>query len=179
VAILLLIAFIGTPIVEIAVFMQVGEQIGFWPTLAIVVATAIAGTWLLRYQGLATLARARESLARQEFPLEEVFDGLCLLFAGALLLTPGFVTDAIGLALFMPPIRRLLQHFMRRWLANSPNAAFFVNGENISRRGATPTPPRDHGGPTIDGEWEEIRQSGDKSDDGSDNDKPNPPRIEP
>jgi len=171
VAFLLLIAFIGTPIIEIAVFMQVGEQIGFWPTLAIVIATAMAGTWLLRAQGLATLARAQESLARQEFPLEEVFDGLCLLFAGALLLTPGFVTDSIGLALFIPPVRRLMQHLMRRWLAKSPNAAFFANGENMSRRDP---PPHQHnsdgsGGPTIDGEWEEIRPS--------DDNKPNPPRI--
>jgi UPF0716 protein FxsA len=167
VAVLLLIAFIATPIIEIAVFMQVGELIGFWPTLAVVVATAVAGTWLLRYQGLATLARAQESLARQEFPIEEVFDGLCLLFAGALLLTPGFVTDSIGLALFMPPIRRLLQLMMRRWLANSPNTAFFVNGRNLPNRGS---PPPDHaGGPTIDGEWTEIRPSN--------GDKPGPPRI--
>ena len=170
-AILLLIAFIGTPIVEIAVFMHVGEQIGLWPTLAIVIATAMAGTWLLRTQGLATLARAQENLARQEFPLEEVFDGLCLLFAGALLLTPGFVTDSIGLALFIPPVRRLLQHLMRRWLAKSPNTAFFVNGENMSQRGARQPPPQDNsGGPTIDGDWEEIRPS-------NDDDKPNPPRI--
>lgn len=169
-AILLLIAFIGTPIVEIAVFIHVGEQIGLWSTLAIVIATAMAGAWLLRTQGLATLARAQESLARQEFPLEEVFDGLCLLFAGALLLTPGFVTDSIGLALFVPPVRRLLQHLMRRWLANSPNAAFFVNKENMSRQNAPPPPPHDNSqGPTIDGEWEEVRPA--------DNDKPNPPRI--
>ena len=167
-AILLLLAFIGTPIVEIAVFMQVGEQIGLWPTLVIVVATAIAGTWLLRLQGLATLARARESLARQEFPIDEVFDGLCLLFAGALLLTPGFVTDSIGLVLFVPPVRRVLQHLMRRWMANSPNPAFFVNGENMSHR--HPPPPRDQpGGPTIDGEWEEVQPSND--------DKPGPPRL--
>ncbi len=174
-AILLLIAFIGTPIVEIAVFMQVGEQIGLWPTLAIVIATAMAGTWLLRAQGMATLARAQESLARQEFPLEEVFDGLCLLFAGALLLTPGFVTDSIGLALFIPPVRRLLRRVMSRWLAKSPNAAFFMNSENMSQRGAPPPPPYQNnsgasGGPTIDGEWEEIRPSND--------DKPTPPRIE-
>lgn len=168
-AIFLLIAFIGMPIIEIAVFINVGGQIGLWPTLAIVVATAIAGTWLLRYQGLATLARVQESLARQEFPIEEVFDGLCLLFAGALLLTPGFVTDTIGLSLFMPPIRRLLQRLMRRWLANSANAAFFVNGENISRRGPDAPPGNQTGGPTIDGKWEEIRPS--------DDDKPVPPRL--
>ena len=98
-AIVLLLAFVITPIVEIAVFIQIGGEIGLWPTLAIVVITAMAGTALLRAQGLATFAGAQESLARGEFPVRQVFDGACLLVAGALLLTPGFVTDGIGLAL--------------------------------------------------------------------------------
>ena len=111
-AIVLLLAFIITPIVEIAVFIEIGGQIGLWPTLAIVVITAMVGTALLRAQGLATFAQAQQSLARGEFPLRQVFDGACLLVAGALLLTPGFVTDGIGLALFLPPVRNLLG----RWL---------------------------------------------------------------
>jgi UPF0716 protein FxsA len=169
VAVLLLIAFIVTPIVEIAVFIGVGGQIGLWSTLAIVIATAFAGTWLLRKQGLATLARAQESLARQEFPIEEVFDGLCLLFAGALLLTPGFVTDSIGLALFVPPVRSLLQRAIRRWLAHSQHAKFFVNGEEIPDE--EPPAQDQAGGPTIEGDWKEVRPA----------DKPGPgrPRIGP
>ncbi len=107
-AIVLLLAFVITPIVEIAVFIEIGGEIGLWPTLAIVVITAIVGTALLRAQGLATFAQAQQSLARGEFPLRQVFDGACLLVAGALLLTPGFVTDAIGMALFLPPVRNLL-----------------------------------------------------------------------
>ena len=110
-AIVLLLAFVITPIVEIAVFIQIGGEIGLWPTLAIVVITAIVGTALLRAQGLATFASAQKSLARGEFPVSQVFDGACLLVAGALLLTPGFVTDGIGLALFFPPVRDLL----KRW----------------------------------------------------------------
>ena len=110
-AIVLLLVFVITPIVEIAVFIQIGGEIGLWPTLAIVVFTAMVGTALLRAQGLATFAGAQESLARGEFPVSHLFDGACLLVAGALLLTPGFVTDGIGLALFFPPVRDLL----KRW----------------------------------------------------------------
>ena len=110
-AIVLLLAFVITPIVEIAVFIQIGGEIGLWPTLAIVVITAIVGTALLHAQGLATFASAQKTLARGEFPVSQVFDGACLLVAGALLLTPGFVTDGIGLALFFPPVRDLL----KRW----------------------------------------------------------------
>ena len=111
-AIVLLLAFVITPIVEIAVFIQIGGEIGLWPTLAIVVITAIVGTALLRAQGMATFANAQKTFARGEIPVSQVFDGACLLVAGALLLTPGFVTDGIGLALFFPPVRGLL----RRWL---------------------------------------------------------------
>lgn len=151
--IILLIAFIATPILEIAVFIEVGDRIGLWPTLAIVVATAIAGTSLLRYQGLTTLRRAQISLARQEFPMQEVFDGLCLLLAGALLLTPGFVTDAVGLALFVPPLRRLLQGFIRRWMMRSGNVNMFVGGQE----GPDRPPDGTRRDTVIEGEWEEVR----------------------
>lgn len=115
--ILILSAFIGVPILEIAVFIKAGEIIGLWPTLAIVVLTAIIGAALLRAQGLATLARARHSLDRGEIPVEEVFTGLCLLVAGALLLTPGFVTDTLGFLLFAPPVRHAIGHFVLTGLA--------------------------------------------------------------
>ena len=99
---LIFLILIITPIVEIAVFIQVGGLIGLWPTLAAIVLTALIGTALLRQQGLATLARAQREMAAQRLPVRELFDGICLLLAGALLLTPGFVTDAIGGALLMP-----------------------------------------------------------------------------
>ncbi|MHA1114188.1 MAG: FxsA family protein, partial [Alphaproteobacteria bacterium] len=118
-ALFLLLAFILVPIIEIATFIEVGGWIGLWPTLAVVVATAVAGTWLLRLQGMATLARGRAALANQVFPADALFDGLCLVVAGALLLTPGFVTDAIGLLLFLPPIRAWLRHLARRHLVQA------------------------------------------------------------
>ena len=112
----ILLAFAATAIVEVAVFVEVGGAIGLWPTLLAVVATAVTGGWLLRRQGLAALRRARRDLAAGRPPIEELFDGLCLLLAGALLLTPGFVTDAGGLALFVPGLRARLRRALGRRL---------------------------------------------------------------
>ena len=110
-----LFAFIAVPIIEIAVFIQAGEHLGLWPTLATIVLTAMIGTALLRHQGLATLARARECLENDRFPATELFDGLCLLVAGAFLITPGFVTDGAGFLLFVPALRAILRgYFMER-----------------------------------------------------------------
>ncbi len=153
-AIVLLLALVITPIVEIGVFIEIGGLIGLWPTLAIVVSTALAGTALLRAQGLATLARARQCLARGEFPVRQVFDGACLLVAGALLLTPVFVTDGVGLALFLPPVRELL----RRWVLASGRIRVDV-GAN-----AGPRPDRDDG--IIEGDYHEVERESD----------PEPPR---
>lgn len=100
--------FVVVPIIEIALFIQVGGLIGVWPTIALVILTAIAGTTLLRAQGLSTMRRAQESMNQGQMPIREVFDGACLLIAGVLLLTPGFMTDALGLSLFVPAVRSAL-----------------------------------------------------------------------
>src|SRR3546814_4014327 len=107
-ALFLLLAIIGLPIAEIAVLIQAGGLIGVGPTIGLILLTAILGTVLLRAQGMRTLDRARASLDRGEPPVGELFDGLCLLAAGGLLLLPGFITDTIGLLLFIPPVRRVL-----------------------------------------------------------------------
>ena len=88
----ILFVMIGVPIAEIMAFIEVGGYLGLWPTIGVVILTAIIGTGLLKWQGLATLYSAQESLLQNRFPLDEVFDGLCLILAGALLLTPGFIT---------------------------------------------------------------------------------------
>lgn len=111
---LILIAFICVPLIEIGLFIQVGGFIGLWPTLIIVVLTAMAGTALLRQQGLQTLARLQSSLERGEQPIGPLFDGFCVLAAGFLLLTPGFFTDAVGFLLFTPPLRALLRRLIAR-----------------------------------------------------------------
>ena len=98
-------AFIGIPLIEIAVFIQVGGIVGLGPTLIIVILTAVIGTALLRRQGLATLNRARQQMDQGSLPLAEIFDAVCLLIAGAFLLTPGFVTDGFGALLLIPAVR--------------------------------------------------------------------------
>lgn len=147
-ALLILLAFIAVPLIEIAVFIEVGGRIGLASTLAVVVATALAGTYMLRLQGLSTLHRAQSAMNRGELPLREVFDGLCLLVAGALLLTPGFVTDAIGGSLFVPPVRAGLRQLLGRW--------FVTSGRVHMHHGRGPGPGRYSDGSTIDGEFEDL-----------------------
>ena len=165
---LLLAAFIGVPLLEIAVFIQVGDRIGLGPTLALVVLTAVLGTWQLRAQGLATLQRVRTQLDRGVLPTQELFDGVCLLFAGALLLTPGFVTDSIGFLLFLAPFRALLRRASRDWMARAAQGRpgseaqgktrVWVNGEEIRpNRGADGGP-----GDIIDGDFQDVTPDEDR-----------------
>lgn len=153
---LLFLAFVGVPILEIALFIQVGGAIGLGWTLALVIATALLGTVLLRAQGLATMGRARASLERGEVPMREVFDGACLLVGGALLLTPGFATDTVGFLLLLPPVRALLLSRLRQ------SGRFHVHtagGGGMAGFGHAqgPGPARGpDGAPVIDGEFEEV-----------------------
>ena len=105
--------FLAVPLIEIALFIQVGGLIGLWPTLGIVVLTAIAGTYLVRSQGLMALGLIRGSIERLDNPAEPLAHGAMILFSGALLLTPGFFTDAVGFALLFPPVRRAVFQFLR------------------------------------------------------------------
>ena len=104
----LLLAFIAVPLIEIALFIQIGGLIGLWPTLLIVLVTAILGTTLVRSQGAQALGQLRSSLGELRDPSEPLANGAMILFAGALLLTPGFFTDACGFALLVPGIRKRL-----------------------------------------------------------------------
>ncbi len=104
----LLILFLAVPLVEIYLLIKIGGVIGAWPTVALVVGTAVAGAGLLRWQGMTTLMRVRRSLERGELPAVEMLEGVLLLVAGALLLTPGFFTDAVGFLLLVPPLRHRL-----------------------------------------------------------------------
>lgn len=106
----LLILLIAVPLIEIALFVTVGDAIGLWATLGIVLATGVAGAMLLRSQGQATLMRAQRPTSPEELKTA-LTDGAMLFTAGLLMLTPGFFTDAIGFALLAPPFRR--------WLANA------------------------------------------------------------
>jgi len=105
---ILLVAFLVVPLAEIVVLIEVGSWLGVAPTLALIVLSAVIGTWMLRRQGMGVLARAQRLLKQGVLPVAEVFEGFCLVVAGALLLTPGFISDVVGVALLLPPVRALL-----------------------------------------------------------------------
>lgn len=147
VALILLFAFISVPILEIALFIEVGERIGLWSTLGIVVLTAIVGTLLLRHQGFETLRRVQTQLNAGELPLQELFDGLCLLIAGAVLLTPGFFTDAVGFLLMVPALRR---HAAGALLAQ------IAKRGHVHMHGSRPRHQSQRAPGVIDGEFEDI-----------------------
>lgn len=135
---LLLLLFFTIPLVEIIVLLQVGSAIGVLPTVAMVVLTAVLGAGLIRAQGIATLGRVRLELERGELPAVGIIEAAMLLVAGALLLTPGFVTDAIGFLILVPPLRRRVIHdfLLRRVIIpgagpgqSSPGRARVIEGE--------------------------------------------------
>ncbi len=138
---LLFLLFLLIPLVEIYFLIQVGSVIGAIPTVALVVFTALLGAMLLRFQGLSTLQRTRSAMAQGQIPALEMFEGVLLVFSGALLLTPGFVTDAIGFLLLVPPLRKAVIH----WFINKSTI-------NIQRPGAPPGASRSDPH-TIEGEY--------------------------
>ncbi len=138
----LFLLFLLVPLVEIWFLIQVGRVIGAGWTVFFVVFTAVLGAALLRAQGLTTLQRVQASLEAGRLPAAELLEGLLLLLAGALLLTPGFVTDALGFLLLLPPLRRQ----MAKWLIRKGllNAGFPPGGPGHA--------PRESGPRTIEGE---------------------------
>lgn len=164
----LLAAFIGVPLLEIALFIKVGGWIGLGPTLALIVLTAVIGAWMLRHQGISVLMRAQRQLAEGSLPVAEVFEGLCLVIAGALLLTPGFFTDAIGALLLVPAVRRALYGQVRAR----------IEAHVVDASGSYRTAPGQEDatrGPTIETEYEEIVDNGRSTRrDGEDEEMPQP-----
>ncbi|MBZ0217776.1 MAG: FxsA family protein [Fimbriimonadaceae bacterium] len=155
------IIFIGVPLIEIALFVQIGGRIGLAWTIIIVIATAIAGTVMLRAQGLAVLGRAQDTLRAGDVPVESLIDGVFLLIAGILLLTPGFLTDFIGFLFFVPVVRQSLGRYFWSRIAQSGAVSFrdlrgggAANGprpgDSQTDRSETSRPPK--GGPIIEGE---------------------------
>jgi UPF0716 protein FxsA len=117
----LLILFILVPILELAIFIALGDKIGLAPTLGIIVLTAILGAYLTKSQGIKALNKYQQALAQGKLPHDEVMDGLMILIAGAVLLTPGFLTDAIGFSLLIPPFRRVIKAVIKDRLRERAN----------------------------------------------------------
>lgn len=121
---ILLLVFIAVPLLEIALLVKIGQIMGFWATIGIVVATAALGTYLLHRQGLETLHRIMRAADAGQAPVEALVDGAMLLIAGVLLLTPGIITDTLGLVLLVPQIRQLLiRHVLARVMVISVAAS--------------------------------------------------------
>jgi UPF0716 protein FxsA len=115
VPIFLIVLFIVVPIAELYVIIQVGEAIGIWPTLALLLADAILGSLLLKHQGLAAWRRFNKALSEGRFPGTEVVDGLLIVIGGTLLLAPGFITDIFGLLFLIPPTRAIVRAILKRF----------------------------------------------------------------
>lgn len=153
----LLLIFMIVPIIEIALFIQLGGWLGLWPTLLIVILTAVIGTTLLRVQGMAALQRLNRSLNEGGNPVDPIVHGAMILAAGLLLLTPGFFTDAVGFALLVPAIRAQLIRWGAARMIGS-NTVVFSRGPSPS--GPAQTRPRDPG--AVDGDFVVL----DEADDG-------------
>jgi UPF0716 protein FxsA len=148
---LLVLLFILVPIAELYVIIKVGGAIGVGPTLLILIADSVAGAILLRGQGRAAWVRFNRALAEGRMPHREVFDGVLIILGGALLLTPGFITDVLGLVLLIPPTRALVRALSTRMVRNRMEAggrvAYFGFGPPRPRRRPGPRGPRPTPGP--------------------------------
>ena len=149
----LFLAFVVVPIVEIGLFLQVGSYIGVPATLGLIILTASAGTMLVRSQGIDVIRKAQNSANRGEMPVAALAQGLFVLIAGVLLLTPGFATDTLGFALLIPPLRELMA--AKIWKLIEPN---IVTSTQWSSTHTTGTPNRS-GGTVIDIEAVEIDET--------------------
>lgn len=109
----LFLVFFLVPLIEIGLFIQIGGWIGLWPTLAIVVGTAVLGTWLVRREGLQALAQVQDRMRTMRDPTEPLAHGALIIFAGALLMAPGFFTDMCGLLLLIPAVRMAIMWAVR------------------------------------------------------------------
>ena len=142
-----IVIFIMVPFIELATFASVSEHIGIWTTLTLAFVTAIIGGLLVKYQGLQTILSMRAAMDQGKMPLNEIFDGFCLVSAGALLITPGFVTDTIGFALLIPPVRSFLRRFIRKHTDLSA-AGSYTSYESHERKPQDPS--------ILEGEYERI-----------------------
>lgn len=153
---LLLFIFIAVPVIEIGLFIQVGGAIGLLPTLAVVIITAVIGTFLLRQQGLNIVMKVQAEMAAGQMPVKNLIHGAFIVVAGLLLLTPGFFTDFIGFSLFIPQVRLMLAYFLGRQFKQSrtgkSSAGFEFHSTSFTQNQATDYSSEDE----IEGEFQVV-----------------------
>jgi len=163
----LLLILLLLPIAEIAMFIEVGDWIGAWPTVGLVVLSAVLGSVLVRRQGLTAMKRAQEAAERGEFPVGAVFEGFCIVVAGVLLIIPGFLSDIVGLLLFVPPVRNALGRWLFERLRGSGSFQVWTNAGGMGT-GPMGTGPTGAGGPgpyrpqpgVIDADYRDVTTEG-------------------
>jgi len=114
---LLALLFIGVPLLEIVVLLRVGRAIGPWWTVLLLILSAVAGAWLIKREGRRTLHALSEALSRGRMPAREIADGILILVGGTLMLTPGFITDVVGILVILPLTRPLARGALSRAVA--------------------------------------------------------------
>ena len=157
----ILLLFIGVPIIELALLIELGRNIGFWWTITIVILTAIIGTAVLQRQGLQTFARINQELNSGKPPIMPVVEGMFLLVAGAFLLTPGILTDSFGFLLLIPPVRQIIAKWCLKRFVSSASVHVHMSGMDPGRPDQHEAPPRPSsspaaGGPVIDGDYVRV-----------------------
>jgi UPF0716 protein FxsA len=158
---LLILLFIVVPIAELYVIIKVGELIGVWPTLILLLADALLGSWLLKHEGRGAWRRFNQALAERRFPGREVADGALIIVGGTLLLTPGFLTDIVGVFLLLPPTRAISRRLLKRFTIGRFMVVGIPGGGRVPS-GPPPTnggrrPPRDY---DYDATAEEVPDDG-------------------
>ncbi|MCW2244555.1 UPF0716 protein FxsA [Azospirillum fermentarium] len=156
-----LAALLLLPIVEIVGFVMMGDWLGLWPTLGLLALGVVAGSVLIRVQGLSTLRRVQESAQRGEMPMGALFDGFCTVIGGVLLIIPGFFSDVLALLLIIGPVRRTLGRWMFGrmqtaggvWMAGGRSAGAY-EGAGFGDEPRRPTHRPDPG--VIDGDFREV-----------------------
>lgn len=151
--------FVIVPVLDLVVLVWAGERMGFWPTVGLILLTALVGSWLAKREGMAAWGAVQRKLATGGLPGPELIDGLVILVAGALLLTPGFLTDIAGLLGLIPVTRTVARHALRSRFerAIESGQVRVVSGPPF---GASPFPPFSGPGPIEDAEVIDDERSG-------------------
>lgn len=153
----LLLAFVAVPLLEISLFIQVGGYIGLWPTLLIILITAFVGANLVKSQGAREMANLRGSFNELRDPTEPLANGAMILFAGAMLLTPGFFTDAVGFSLLIPQVRAAAFKFLK----SKVNVQSFSMGGAANHQQHHPHQAQGPQDRVIDADFEDVTPSQD------------------
>lgn len=151
--------FIIVPLIELMLLIEVGGVIGTGWTFVIIIATALLGTKLVKQQGIATYQQIQAELAQGQLPARSMFDGICILISGVLLITPGFLTDILGFLLVTPPFRAVAyQHLGSRIKVRTMHSGFHQQGETFEHEQQQPFEQKPHNNEnqpkTLDGEFE-------------------------